>query len=114
MTFLYFIALMIVSLMERNIRKNMAEQGVEKLPILPNGMNTKKPTWNNLNYFFKNVHLSMVEKQDKIIQTVTKGVTQLHEFVLKLLGVPPSVYAAIQDRWWLFKNSELGQNLNST
>ena len=49
MTFLYFIALMIVSLMERNIRKNMAEQQVEKLPILPNGMNTKTPTWNNLN-----------------------------------------------------------------
>ena len=114
MTFLYFIALMIVSLMERNIRKNMAEQGVEKLPILPNGMNTKKPTWNNLNYFFKNVHLSMVEKQDKIIQTVTKGVTQLHEFVLKLLGVPPSVYAGIQDRWWLFKSSGLAKNFGST
>jgi transposase len=114
MTFLYFIALMIVSLMERNIRKNMAEQGVEKLPILPNGMNTKKPTWNNLNYFFKNVHLSMVEKQDKIIQTVTKGVTQLHEFVLKLLGVPPSVYAGIQDRWWLFKGSGLAKNFGST
>ena len=114
MTFLYFIALMIVSLMERNIRKNMAEQKVEKLPILPNGMNTKKPTWNNLNYFFKNVHLSMVEKQDKIIQTVTKGVTQLHENVLKLLCVPPSVYLTIQDRWWLFKNLELAQNLHST
>ena len=52
MTFLYFIALMIVSLMERNIRKNMAEEKVEKLPILPNGMNPKTPTWNNLNYFF--------------------------------------------------------------
>jgi len=77
-------------------------------------MNTKKPTWNNLNYFFKNVHLSMVEKQDKIIQTVTKGVTRLHEIVLKLLGVPPSVYAAIQDRWWLFKNLDLPQNLDST
>jgi len=114
MTFLYFIALMIVSLMERNIRKNMAEQRVEKLPILPNGMNTKKPTWNNLNYFFKNVHLSMVEKQDKIIQTVTKGVTRLHEIVLKLLGVPPSVYATIQDRWWLFKNLGLPKNLGST
>jgi len=57
MTFLYFIALMIVSLMERNIRKNMAEEKVEKLPILPNGMNTKKPTWNNLNDFFERVHL---------------------------------------------------------
>ena len=32
MTFLYFIALIIVSLMERNIRKNMAEEKIEKLP----------------------------------------------------------------------------------
>ena len=56
----------------------------------------------------------MVEKQDKIIQTVTKGVTRLHEIVLKLLGVPPSVYAAIQDRWWHFKNFGLAQNLDST
>ena len=115
MTFLYFIALMIVSLMERNIRKNMVEQGVEKLPILPNGMNTKKPTWNNLNYFFKNVHLSMVEKQDKIIQTVIKGVTQLHESVLKLLGVPPSVYHTIQGQMVAFQKfglcSKTGLNI---
>ena len=114
MTFLYFIALMIVSLMERNIRKTMSKQKVEKLPILPNGMNTKKPTWNNLNYFFKNVHLSIVEKQGQLIQTIIKGVTQLHEFVLNLLGVKPSVYAEIQDRWWLFNNSELGRNFGST
>ena len=114
MTFLYFIALMIVSLMERNIRKNMSEQKVEKLPILPNGMNTKKPTWNNLNYFFKNVHLSIVEKQGQLIQTIVKGVTQLHKFVLNLLGVKPSAYDEIQDRWWLFNDSGLGQNLGST
>ena len=41
---------MIVSLIERNIRKNMAEEKVEKLPILPNGMNSKTPTW----WLFKN------------------------------------------------------------
>jgi hypothetical protein len=56
----------------------------------------------------------MVEKQDKIIQTVIKGVTRLHEIVLKLLGVPPSVYATIQDRWWLFKNLGLPKKLGST
>lgn len=111
MTFLYFIALMIVSLMERNIRKNMSEQEVENLPILPNGMNTKKPTWNNLNYFFKNVYLSMVEKQGQLIQTIIKGVTKLHGIVLELLGVKPSVYAEIQDRWWLFKSLGAAQNL---
>lgn len=102
MTFLYFIALMIVSLMERNIRKNMAEQQVEKLPILPNGMNTKTPTWNNLNYFFENVHLSLVEKEGRTVHTIIKGVTKLHKTVLQLLGVSVSVYTTIRDRWWLF------------
>ena len=97
MTFLYFIALMIVSLMERNIRKNMAEEKVEKLPILPNGMNTKTPTWNNLNYFFENVHLSLVEKKGRTIQTILKGVTKLHETVLSLLGVSTSVYTTIKN-----------------
>ncbi len=114
MTFLYFIALMIVSLMERNIRKNMAEEKVEKLPILPNGMNTKTPTWNNLNYFFENVHLSLVEKNGRTIQTILKGVTKLHKFVLRLLGVSTSAYTTIQDQWWIFKNAALTQSLDST
>jgi transposase len=72
-TFLYFIALMIVSLMERNIRKSMAEKKIEKLPILPNGMNTNRPTWNNIKYFFRNVHLGLVQQQNHIIQTTLKG-----------------------------------------
>ena len=114
MTFLYFIALMIVSLIERNIRKNMAEEKVEKLPILPNGMNTKTPTWNNLNYFFKNIHLSIIEKQRRIIQISLKGVTGLHETVLKLLGVSISAYSKIQDQWWLFRNSVLSENAGLT
>lgn len=114
MTFLYFIALMIVSLMERNIRKNMAEEKVEKLPILPNGMNTKRPTWNNIKYFFQNVHLSLVENQGHIIQTILKGVTRLHKIVLQLMGVSISAYTTIQDRWWLFKNAVLPKKVDST
>ena len=113
-TFLYFIALMIVSLMERNIRKNMAEKKVEKLPILPNGMNTKTPTWNNLNYFFENVHLSLVEKKGRTIQTILSGVTRLHITVLQLLGVSVSVYTKIQDKWWLFKNADLTLSFDLT
>lgn len=114
MTFLYFIALMIVSLMERNIRKNMAEEKVEKLQILPSRMNTKRPTWNNINYFFRNVHLSLIEKNGRTIQTIISGVTNLHETVLQLLGVSVSAYTKIQDQWWLFKNPTLAQNFNST
>ena len=103
MTFLYFIALMIVSLMERNIRKNMAQEQIEKLPILPNGMNTKRPTWNNLNIFFENVHLSLVEEKGRTVHTILKGVTKLHKTVLRLLGVAISAYTTIRDQWWIFK-----------
>ena len=45
---LYFLALMIVSLIERHIRLNMKKQKIEKLPILPQKMNTKKSTCNNI------------------------------------------------------------------
>ena len=113
-TFLYFIALMIVSLMERNIRKSMAEKKIEKLPILPNGMNTKRPTWNNIKYFFRNVHLGLVQQQDQIIQTTLKGITQTHELVLQLLGVSSSVYATIKNQWWLFKKAALSKIIDST
>ncbi len=58
MMFLSFIALMIVSLFERNIRQQMAEEQIESLPILPSRMKTKTPTWNNIRYFFRNVHLA--------------------------------------------------------
>ena len=115
MTFLYFIALMIVSLMERNIRKNMAEEQIEKLPILPNGMNTKRPTWNNLNIFFENVHLSLVEEKGRTVHTILKGVTKLHKTVLRLLGVAISAYTTIRDQWWIFKTPVLlPRSLDST
>ena len=102
MTFLYFVALMIIALMERNVRRNMASQSIDKLPILPQGMNTKKPTWNNLRYFFRNVYLSLVLQAGTIFQTEVKGLTELHYKVLELLEVPSTIYDQLRNRWWQF------------
>ncbi len=101
--FLYFVALMIVSLIERNIRMNMATGNIEKLPILPQGMNTKKPTWNNIRYFFRNVHYSEILRDGACIQSVVKGLTDLHNQINWLLDVPESVYKNLQPNWWQFK-----------
>ena len=103
MMFLYFIALMIVSLIERNIRQQMAEEQIESLPILPSKMKTKTPTWNNIRYFFRNVHLALITKDEKILQSTIKGVTKSHHLLLKLLKVPSSVYGNLQDGWWNFE-----------
>ena len=99
---LYFFALMIVSLIERKIRMNMAKEKIEKLPILPQGMNTKKPTWNNIRYFCRNIHLALIV-QDKIpIQANVKGLNELHEKICELSGVPITAYNNLHDGWWLF------------
>lgn len=96
--FLFFIALMIVSLIERNIRNSMTEA----LPILPKGMKTQIPTWENIRYFFRNVHQIVVIKGQLVIKTCLKGMTSMHEQLLKLLEVPMSIYKKLNERWWEF------------
>ena len=98
--FLYFVALMIVTLMERRIRASMAKEKIEKLPILPQGMNTRKPTWDNIRYFFRNVHLCEIVKGAVSIQIQIMGVTAMHEDIARLLGVPGSAYDYLQRDWW--------------
>jgi len=102
MMFLYFVALMIVSLIERRIRKSLNEEKIEKLSILPQGMNTKKPTWNNIKYFFRNVHLMLIKRDGRIIQSTAKGMTDLHYLVVDLLRVPKKRYHNLRDGWWEF------------
>ena len=102
MLFLYFASLMIVGLIERNLRKNMKKENIEKLPILPSRMKTQTPTWNNLNNFFRNVHLSIISQKQKILSAAINGLTDLHCDILRLLGVPKFVYRNLKDRWWLF------------
>ena len=100
MLFLYFVALMIVSLIERKIRMNMVREDIEKLPILPQGMNSKKPTWNNIRYFFRNVHYSEIIRDGTCIQTMVKGLGVLHEQINWLLEVPDSVYKNLKENWF--------------
>lgn len=102
---LYFFALMIVSLIERNIRLNMTKQKIEKLPILPQKMNTKKPTWNNIRYFYRNIHLSVIIKNKIPIQVDVQGFSELHKKVCELIEVPSSAYKNLHDGWWSFEGT---------
>ena len=105
MLFLFFIALMIVSLIERKIRMNMANEQIEKLPILPQCMNTKNPTWNNIRYFFRNVHYSEIIRDGECIQALVKRLSSLHEQINWFLEVPDSVYKNLPESWWQLKGT---------
>lgn len=93
--FLYFVALMIISLIERAVRNSMAEESIGGLSILPQNMKTSAPTWNNLQYLFRNVHLSEIFVDNCLVKQTIKGLNQIHIEVLRLLGVPASAYYSI-------------------
>src|SRR6056297_424838 len=96
-TFLYFVALMVISLIEREVRKRMAEESIETLAILPQQMKTSRPTWNNLRYLFRNVHLSQIYIKEQLVKQTLKGLQEIHIEVLRLLGVPASAYYSLAD-----------------
>ena len=92
-------------LIERRIRKNMAHKKIEKMPILPQGMNTKSPTWNNIRYFFRDIHFSEIIRNGVCIQAIVKGMTALHKQVNLLLDVPDSIYVNLTSSWWRFRHT---------
>ena len=102
MMFLYFIALMLVSLIERRMRLEMQEQHIERLPLRPAGMQTKKPTWRTIMDSFHGVHLATIERSGTVIQTALKGLSELRRQILTLLKVPITIYTRLCDRWWMF------------
>ena len=83
----------------------MKRESIEKLPILPQGMNSIKPTWNNIRYFFRNVHYSEIIRNGTRIKAAVKGLGALHEQINWLLEVPDSVYKNLQGSWWQFRGT---------
>ena len=102
MMFLYFIALLLVSLIERRIRMEMQQRKIDKLPMRPSGMYAKKPTWRTVKDSFEGVHLATLVQSGNVVQAALKGMTTLRQQILELLKVPIETYTRLRDGWWRF------------
>ena len=101
MLLLYIIALMLIALIERRIRKNMQQQQIPTLPILPQGMKTKRPTWANIKFCFNSaVMLSFLLADGQQYQHLVKGLATQQLKVLDLLKVPVERYYSMTPQWW--------------
>jgi len=100
--FLYFVALMLVSLIERRIRLEMQAQQIKSLPMRPDGLRTAKPTWRTIRDTFDGIHLASIESSGAVIHVAVKGLNALRRQILGLLKVPITIYTKLSDRWWLF------------
>jgi transposase len=92
---IYFFALMVQSLLERELRQAMAEKGVESLPLYPEGRPCKRPTTRRVLDIFEPMarHTISTPGSDDF-ELFTTELATIHRTILKLLHVPSSEYRA--------------------
>lgn len=94
--FLYFIALLVRSLIEREVRKKMAQRGITNLPLYPEKRLCYAPTTDRILSFFRPIQLHSLFQNDKIIQTFTPQYNPIQIQLLELLGVQKSEYPELK------------------
>jgi len=87
-----FLAMTLDALIERTLRQGMHREGIESLPILPEGRPTKTPTTARLLEMFSDVRWYEFQRGGETVTFPIK-LSQLQKQLLRLLGMDSSVYA---------------------
>lgn len=91
---LYFLALLVQSLIERQIRIAMQKQQIRELPLYPEERSCTRPTTDQILRLFSHTqrHELLDTKTDRIVQVFYPDLTDLQRQVLALLEVPEAVF----------------------
>ena len=90
--FLYFIALLVQALIEREIRRAMKSEGIEQLPLYPEDRANHRPTAEQIFRLFGLVQRHLLIEEGHVVQVFEPDLTELQHEVLRLLGVPSTRY----------------------
>jgi transposase len=91
--FLYFVALLVQALIERQLRLAMKNEDIEELPLYPEERTTKRPTTDQILRLFSLVQRNVLFYRDLEVKTFEPELTDLQRRVLQLLGVAVGAYA---------------------
>jgi transposase len=87
----YFIAIMLSALLERQVRSAMKRQGIEKILILPEGRATATPTTPRILENFADVNWHEYERGREVV-SFPVDLTPIQKQLLNLGAVPTSLY----------------------
>jgi transposase len=91
--FLYFLALLVHAVIERQLRQRMKEEDLAELPLYPEGRGTKRPTADRVFRVFDEVRCHrLLTGSNTVGQTFTDELSERQKLLLRLLGIPPSSY----------------------
>jgi transposase len=88
----YFLALIVQALIERELRQAMAAAHIEQLPIYPEQRACRRPTTEHILRLFSLAERITVSARGQTLRVFPPQLTELQSQVLTLLGVPASAY----------------------
>ena len=87
----YFVAIMLSALLERQVRNAMAVRGIAKLTILPEGRPTATPTTPRILENFADVACYEFQEGDRIVSFPIE-LNDTQKLLLELAELPPTLY----------------------
>jgi len=89
---IYFLALLVQALLEREVRLAMQKEKLADLPLYPEERASTRPTTDTILKLFGHIQRSLLLHDGKEIKKIDPELTDLQKQILHLLGVPLAVY----------------------
>lgn len=90
--FLYFVGLLVSSLIERELRRAMKSEGLADIPLYPEERANRRPTAEQILRLFSLMERHTLLDDGVVVQRFEPDLTDLQKQVLGLLGVPETAY----------------------
>lgn len=92
--FVYFLALLVGALIERELRRAMQREALEALPLYPENRDTRRPTAEQILRLFSQTQRHMLTCDGVPVRRFQPELTPLQRRVLALLGVQMAAYCS--------------------
>ncbi len=92
--FLYFIALLVQALLEREVRRAMAREHIERLPLYPEERECRAPSTERILELFAPLQRNRLWRKGRLVQVFDPELTELQRTILRLLNISPAAFTA--------------------
>jgi len=90
--FVYFLALLVAGLIEREVRRAMEKAAIQDLPLYPEQRACRRPTYEQVARLFGQAQRHTLYRRGRLLEVFHPQLTPLQRQVLQLLGVAPRAY----------------------
>ncbi|MEK6838275.1 MAG: transposase, partial [Candidatus Thermoplasmatota archaeon] len=93
--FLYFVALLVHALLEREVRLGMARENLDRLPLYPEERQCKAPSTERVLDVFAPLQRHRLRKRRRLVQVFEPELNELHRQILRLMRLPASIFRSM-------------------